>query len=665
MDMPTTLLVLVLVLILVGGPVVAIVALVRVRRLEDATRGSALGIDSSASSGQLRALEQRIAGIERALSQLIARVDALSQAPVRERPAATPPPIPVTPPVARVSAPEVAETPRSQPQRIATPAPLAAPLSQLGAQPRLSETGPVHETLPPDFENVVAGKWLNYIGIVAILFAATFFLKYAFDNNWVGPGARVGIGVVCGVALIVWSEWLLRRGYTYFSEGIVALGGTVLYLSLWAGSHYYDLFSSGVSFAGMIAVTAGLVAISLRRDSQRLALLALIGGFLTPALLSTGANHEIVLFSYTALLSVAMLVLERTRRWSWLPPLAFFAAQLYFFGWYSDFYSSDALILTLAFALLFFLIFNALPILSAYRDGRIAPAETFLAVANTACFLVALEQMLWPDNRWTLTLWLVVLATAHLLAAHIHSPEEKSTGPLASLSWLYTALALLCISLAIPARLEDQWLTIAWAVEAVVLVWIGARLASAWLRAAGLIFLAITALRLLILPVPGGAFLWNQRFLTYAVGVASFALSCIFVRKISSSLAPEERPAFFFVAVAINVYALIALSWEFWDFVGRMQPYTNQGWSAQELSLSLLWTLYATALILFGMVRRSPLLRWQALALFAIVAAKVFLFDLSSLSRFYRIISFFVLGVLLLAVSFLYQRRASQKRKSA
>ncbi|MGB6526383.1 MAG: DUF2339 domain-containing protein, partial [Candidatus Acidiferrales bacterium] len=497
----------------------------------------------------------------------------------------------------------VAELP-PQPPRSSPPAPLTAPLSQLDAHIPPPETRPAQETLPPDFENVVAGKWLNYIGILAILFAATFFLKYTFDNNWVGPSARVGIGIVCGVALIVWSQWLLRRGYRYFSEGIVALGGTVLYLSLWAGSHYYDLFSSGVSFAGMIAVTASLVALSLRRDSQRLALLALIGGFLTPALLSTGANHEIVLFLYTALLSVGMLVLERTHRWTWLPPLAFFAAQLYFFGWYSDFYSSDALILTLAFALLFFLIFTALPILRAYRDGHIAAIETFLAVANTSCFLVALEQMLWPDNRWALTLWLVALAVAHLLAAHIHSPEEKSTSPLASLSWLYTALSLLCISLAIPARVEDQWLTIAWAVEAIVLVWIGVRLASAWLRAAGVIFLAITALRLLILPLPGGAFLWNQRFLTYAVGVTSFALSCIFVQKISSSLADEERPAFFFVAVAINVYALIALSWEFWDFVGRIQPYANQGWSAQQLSLSLLWTIYATALILFGMMRR-------------------------------------------------------------
>lgn len=660
MEAASTLLVLLLVLVLVGGPVLAIIAFARVRRLEENAQPSPFGSDGSATSSQLRALDQRIAGIEKALSQLIARVDALSQSPAAERPAA-PPPIPTVPLVSQPESSQISlppQAPPRAPQPAIQPAPFAASITQPASQTR-----PLQETLPPDFENVVAGKWLNYVGILAILFAAAFFLKYAFDNNWIGPAARISIGLASGVLLILWSEWLLRRKYGYFSEGIVALGGAVLYLSFWAASHYYDLFSPSVSFIGMIAVTTALVALSLRRDSQRLALLALIGGFLTPALLSTGGNHEIVLFSYTALLSAGMLVLERVRSWSWLPPLTFFAAQLYFWGWYSDFYSSDALFLTLAFALLFFLIFSALPLLSAHREGRIAAEECFIAVANTACFLMTLEQMFWPENRWALTLWLVVLAAAHLLAAHIPTPEQRARTPLASLSWLYTALSLLCISLAIPARLENQWLTIAWAVEGVVLVWLGVRLVSVWLRAAGLAFLAITALRLIILQLPGGALLWNQRFLTFAVGVACFALSCFFVRKIAPTMAQEERVAFGFAAVAINVYALIALSMELWDFFGGLQSYTNQGWSAQELSLSILWTIYATGLILFGMMRRSPLLRWQALALFAVVVVKVFFFDLASLSRLDRIISFFVLGTLLLAVSFLYQRR-SQRNKS-
>jgi len=117
----------------------------------------------------------------------------------------------------------------------------------------------------------------------------------------------------------------------------------------------------------------------------------------------------------------------------------------------------------------------------------------------------------------------------------------------------------------------------------------------------------------------------------------------------------------------VNVYALIALSLEVWDALAPTGLQANAlgytgAWLAQQLGLSILWAIYATGLIVIGMARRVALLRWQALTLFGIVVVKVFLFDLSELSRFYRILSFLILGVLLLAVSFLYQRRSTSRK---
>jgi len=164
--------------------------------------------------------------------------------------------------------------------------------------------------------------------------------------------------------------------------------------------------------------------------------------------------------------------------------------------------------------------------------------------------------------------------------------------------------------------------------------------------------------RLVVLSIPAGTFLWNQRFLTFAVAVACFALGCTFVRELAPQFDESERNVFVVLAIAVNVYALIALSLEVWDLLGHANALGIEGWLAQQLGLSVLWTIYAAALILAGMARHAAMLRWQALALFAVVVAKVFLYDLSILSRFYRIISFLVLGVLLLGVSFLYQKRA-------
>jgi uncharacterized membrane protein len=654
-------------LVLVVVPILAISAFVRVRRIEERRGGDA------ATDERLGRLEQRIQGVEKALSRLYEQVAAMPQAVASQQP--TKPPATATapsPPAPVASPPQTVPTAASAPvppipQSSARPRPpLTQPLTSAAPSPiGSSRESSTPDMLSPDFENVVAGKWLNYVGIVAILFAAAFFIEYAFENNWIGPRGRIAIGIICGALLLAWSGWMARRGYEYFSEGIAALGAAVLYLSLWGGWHYYNIFDSNQVFVGMIVVTGVMVAVALGRDSQRLALLALIGGFLTPLLCSTGTDHQIVLFSYTAILSVGMLALERFRQWTWLPPLAFVATEIYFWGWYSDFYSPEKLARTMIFAVLFFALFAALPVMRARHEGRLAQSEYAVTIANVALFLIALRQMLWPDDRWTLTAAFLAVAAAHLLVLRMlpEPPRQDSRGNAFAVQPLFAGLALLCISLAIPARVDHQWLTIAWAVEGVMLVWAGVRIASARLRAAGLILFAITAMRLIILRVPGGTFLWNQRFMTYMIAVACFALGSIFVRRIAPQFGEAGRNAFAALAVAVNVYALIALSLEIWDFLGRTHGLGIESWLAQQLGLSILWTIYATALILTGMARRVAILRWQALTLFAIVVAKVFFYDLSTLSRFYRILSFLVLGVLLLSVSFLYQKRALGRKE--
>jgi uncharacterized membrane protein len=671
------LLLLIAALVLIITPILAISAFVRVRKLEEKDHRANI----SEAYERIWKLEQRVQGVEKALERLIeegAAPQAGAPRPAVTRPAASEAPLPIAqqiPPAARVTpptAPSIPPTPgipAAPPAQAQIPAPRNPQMQtpQPGKHvvftaPHSAAAGP-----PEDLENMVAGKWLNYVGIIAILFAAAFFIEYAFQNNWIGARGRIAIGILCGVFLVAASGFLLRRGYQYFSEGIAALGAAVLYLSVWGAWHSYAIFTSDEAFAGMIVITAVMVAVSLGRDSQRLALLALIGGFLTPELVSTGADHEIVLFVYTAILSAGMLALERFRRWAWLPPLAFAATEIYFWGWYGEFYGPDKFELTMMFAVLFFVLFAVLPVMRARSDGRLNEGETIVTIGNVAAFLLALHQMLWPDDRWALTFAFLAVAAAHLLVLRVlpEAPRQNTRGNVTAVRPLFAGLALLCISLAIPARLDGEWLTIAWAIEGLLLVWAGVRMASGKLRAAGLLFFAITALRLIVLSVPSGAFLWNQRFMTYAIAVACFALACFFVRDIAARFGEAERNLFAALSIAANVYALIALSLEIWDYFGHAHGLGIERWLAQQLGLSILWTLYATALILTGMARRAAILRWQALTLFAIVVAKVFFYDLSTLSRFYRIVSFFVLGVLLLGVSFLYQRRSlAQKEKT-
>src|SRR5437763_11431928 len=161
-----------------------------------------------------------------------------------------------------------------------------------------------------DLETVIAGRWLNRVGLLLVFLAAFYALKWEFDNNVLGPSGRVAVGTRFGAGLVAYSQWLVARGHRYLADGLAGLGGAVLYLTLYFGWSYYKLFPPVAAFVAMILVTAAMLGIAVGRDSQRIALLGLIGGVVTPLLASQGQDAEAVLFRYLLILGAGPLALE-------------------------------------------------------------------------------------------------------------------------------------------------------------------------------------------------------------------------------------------------------------------------------------------------------------------------------------------------------------------
>jgi uncharacterized membrane protein len=72
--------------------------------------------------------------------------------------------------------------------------------------------------------------------------------------------------------------------------------------------------------------------------------------------------------------------------------------------------------------------------------------------------------------------------------------------------------------------------------------------------------------------------------------------------------------------------------------------------------------LYGAAALLVGIAHRLQAARWLALFLFGLATLKVFLWDLSFLTLPYRMLSFGVLGLLLIGVAWLYSRYGERFR---
>ncbi|HWW75170.1 MAG TPA: DUF2339 domain-containing protein, partial [Pyrinomonadaceae bacterium] len=217
-------------------------------------------------------------------------------------------------------------------------------------------------------------------------------------------------------------------------------------------------------------------------------------------------------------------------------------------------------------------------------------------------------------------------------------------------------------------------LTALWSIYGAALVAYGARRRVGALRWAGLVLLATATAKVLAVDLSFHDAAWhvpvvNQTFMAFALVVASYALAARFYAR--EEHLGGERVVAQVLVVAANVLAIVALSAEAFGYfesrralVGEDEAQLRALELAKRLSLSVVWALYGAGLLLAGRVRRSRLLRLLALALLGLTTLKAFFFDLSGLESAYRIVSFIVLGAILLAVSYLYQksqRRAAQE----
>src|SRR6202050_2943956 len=430
--------------------------------------------------------------------------------------------------------------PRSRPQKSSS-APSGTMVQPPSAQQPVTQSQPnLLSAFPrkdPGLEKQIGQFWLNRIGIVAVLFGVSYFLKYAFENNWIGPAGRIAIGLLAGIGLIVWSEKFRSRGHLAFSYSLKAAGIGTLYLSLWGAFQVYHLIPAAAAFAAMVIVTAATIVLALTQNAEWLASFALAGGFATPVLLSTGENHEVALFSYIALLDLAILEVSIFKPWRRLLWGSFVGTMLLYIGWCSDYYSKDQRILTVCFTALFFAIFAAITLLSPYEESKrfTGPSVTLTLIPlfNAVAFFLALYQMYQGENL-TLTWYALALAAIYLgIAASFKKrfPKQDTT----FIHLLHVAMAITFITIAIPLKLEGQWITISWLVESAVLLWISVKTQVNFLRYLASIALVLGLFRLLFYDhFQTETLLFNLRFFTYLIAIAVLGGIAFFGKRLAS-----------------------------------------------------------------------------------------------------------------------------------
>lgn len=181
------------------------------------------------------------------------------------------------------------------------------------------------------FEELVGARLQVWIGAMALALAGAFLVKISFERGWISPPVRVATGVAFGIALLALAEGL-RRSSGRISEALAAAGIADLFACFLAAVHLYHLVPPAAGFLLMGLTTAVAVAMALRQGIM-VALIGLVGGFLTPALIQTGQPSARNLFGYLLLLIAGLLAVAWRRRWRWLAIAALAAGLLWAAVW--------------------------------------------------------------------------------------------------------------------------------------------------------------------------------------------------------------------------------------------------------------------------------------------------------------------------------------------
>jgi uncharacterized membrane protein len=349
-----------------------------------------------------------------------------------------------------------------------------------------------------DLEKYIGENLISKIGIAILILGISFFIKYAIDKDWINETGRVIIGFFCGTVLLGVAH-RFRNMYRSFSSVLVGGGLTVFYFSTAFAFHQYHLIGQTAAFIVMVAITGFAVFLSVFYYRLELAILAVIGGFITPFLASAGNDNYIALFIYLCILNTGIIALSWYKRWSAINSIALFFTTIIFGGWLFQktngagylFPYKDALL----FATIFYLLFMAMHLVNNVRLKRKFAAFDFIMVlgTNALYYLAGLVILTYISKGEGLFTFLTGLF--NLLLYAIFYRQKTVDRVFVS---LLLALSLTFISLAVPVQFNGNITVLFWAAESVILLWLFRRTGTALLFYGSLATAALSVAGLLL-----------------------------------------------------------------------------------------------------------------------------------------------------------------------
>jgi uncharacterized membrane protein len=474
--------------------------------------------------------------------------------------------------------------------------------------------------------------WINIlhkVGIFALAIGVGLFIKYTLP--YFGPWHKILIGLLIGIGLLYLGEKLVKN-YGAYALGISSCGIVILYFSFYAASAFYNLFPPVVAFLLMLFVTFTGVLLSLRYDSSIISFIAVIGAFLTPYVFRGGEITPLaltILFAYLALINGWILTVTKIKEWKWLNILTFSLTAVML---------CTTIKVFLIFSTIFFALFFYLP-------KKIDPESTIILFLNPFLYYFVLWFVIYKTNPYIAGTCALVLSAFYYYQG---TRSEKKNSFERALS--FNCLAIFFLTIAIPVFLKAKWSTFAWAVEGAALLSLGRK--EKVLKVLPLVLLGLAVFKMLFIDyfsLEAFPFFFNS----------TIVIICVFLcaKFLSGGTESENKD----LAVALSALGMFLV---FWFTITGTDKFFNEFRHLEKmrsLVLSVLWGIYSLVLFVVGIAKENYNIKRAGFGMALLTIFKVFFIDMSSLETTYRILSLIALGIILLTISLIYQKKLGRK----
>ena len=498
-------------------------------------------------------------------------------------------------------------------------------------------------------EDLFGGRVLALVGGVAVLLGLLFFLTLAIKNGLIGESARVLLAAAGSLGLVAGGIWLHeRQGQTDASRAAIGVGIAGLFATITTATQVYGFIDPGPGLIVAGLVGAGAVALAIHLDSRLLAGLGIVGSLAAPILVDAPASGSTLIFVVIALLASAAVVLWR--KWSWLSAAAFLVSLPQLIVWVD---ANEQSVTAVLGVLTFFWLVNLVAAIgfdvrikaTTLHVSSVGLALAAAATASATGWIVLHRQ----GHHGGEDLWIVALAFGHLAIGVLLRRRGVATDIALAVMGIGAILAAIATALI----LDGPSLVVALCAEAGLLAWISAKSSERIGSLLAFAYFGAAIAHALAVEAPLDALSDGIRSLPdAAIALLVIAATAVWLGRITPPdvLGGVRVVLLTRVSTSIAATAVVYLvSIAIVDVLGATEQ-------RAQTTLSAFWALVGLGLVVWGLVKSVREARLAGLALLSLAIAKLFFYDLANLSSINRAASFVVVGLLLLAGAYAYQR---------